>query len=49
MEQCLETTQSEDYSEKLAKAKKLFQLYNDITFGDKIESTQSMMILQQIQ
>jgi hypothetical protein len=47
-EQTLADMPLEDFAEKIERAKKLFSLYNNITFGSKIESTQSRIILQKI-
>ena len=48
MQKFAEDMTLEEYQEKIERAKKLFQLYNNITFGSKIESTQSRIILQKI-
>lgn len=37
-----------EFEERIEKAKKLFQLYNDVTFGNKVESVKSRIILRQI-
>jgi len=47
MEQPLED-QSESYSEKLERAKQLYQIYNNITFGSEEDSTNSRYLLQKI-
>ena len=46
MKQCLEMAQSEDFSEKLEKAKQLYCLLNDISFGDDTDCVKSKCILQ---
>jgi adenylate cyclase class IV len=38
----------EDFEAKIERAKKLFSLYNDITFGNKAEVAKSRIILKQI-
>jgi len=48
MKQSLEPMQSEDYSEKIEKARKLYQLFNNITFGNEEDSAESREILKQI-
>ena len=49
MDQTPEIMQSEDFIEKIARARKLFHLYNEITFGDKEVSENSGAMLQQLQ
>jgi len=36
------------FEEKVARAKKLLQLYNDITFGNKVQATESKIRLMQM-
>ena len=47
-EQTMENQQNDDFSEKLEKAKKIYCLLNNITFGDEIESAKSRIVLQRI-
>ena len=37
-----------NFEEKIARAKKLLQIYNDITFGNKVEATESKLMLRQM-
>ena len=48
MEQYTENQQTENYADKLEKAKKLYALFNNITFGSEEDSTKSRYILQKI-
>lgn len=41
--------QSEDFAEKIARAKQLFNLYNEITFGDEDVVKNSRAMLSQLQ
>jgi acyl-CoA-binding protein len=41
-------TTVEEFTEKIERAKKLYALFNDVTFGDKIESTQSRIVLRKL-
>ena len=48
MEQSMENTESESYAEKIERAKQLYCLYNNITFGGEAISATSRSILQKI-
>jgi hypothetical protein len=41
-------TTVEDFTEKIERAKKLYVLFNDVTFGNKIESAQSRIVLRKL-
>jgi len=47
-EQLLENQKLGDYSEKIEKARKLYQLFNNITFGSEEDSAESREILKQV-
>ncbi len=48
MEQSHENIQTSDYADKIERAKQLYCLYNNITFGSQEDSTKSRYILQKI-
>jgi hypothetical protein len=48
MEQELEKSELEQYEKKIERAKKLYVLFNDITFGNEVEATKSRIILRHL-
>jgi hypothetical protein len=48
MEQMMETSETDDFSEKLERAKQIYALLNDVTFGNGTEATISRMRLNRL-
>jgi hypothetical protein len=48
MEQSIENLQTESLADKIQRAKHLYTLYNNITFGSQEVSSESRYILQKI-